>query len=284
MRVPFVLVDVFADARFTGNQLCVVPDAAALPPEVMQALATEIGFSESTFVTSLEPDRYEMRIFTPATEMPFAGHPSLGTAFVLASEGLASAKVTQRVPAGEFELEVDVDRRWVRMRQHPPTFGEGVDDLERIARAAGVAVAELHPSLRPQVVSTGLPHLMAPVVDADVVPRAHPDLRLLGPLLEDVGGDGLYLFAFEDGKARARLFAPGIGVDEDAATGSAAGPLGAYLAGHGVVTGRIEISQGLEIGRPSRLVVETTRDADSWAVHVSGGVQPVGRGAFELDL
>src|SRR5919201_6361036 len=101
MRLPFRMVDVFTARPLAGNQLCVVPDGGGLPPELMQALALEIGFSETTFVTTAAEDSYEMRIFTPGAELPFAGHPSLGTAFVLVSEGRVRSPATQRVAAGE---------------------------------------------------------------------------------------------------------------------------------------------------------------------------------------
>src|SRR4051812_29428444 len=126
VRIPFRLVDVFTDRPLTGNQLCVVPEPTELTTETMQALAREIGFSETTFVTSVEPGRYGLRIFTPFNEMPFAGHPTLGTAFVMVSEGRVSSPVVQVVAAGDVEVEVDVARDGrsgvARMRQLPPEF------------------------------------------------------------------------------------------------------------------------------------------------------------------
>src|SRR5580765_2651189 len=124
MRIPFRLVDVFTDRPLTGNQLCVIPDPVDISVELMQAIAREIGFSETTFVTSFGGDRYAMRIFTPAHELPFAGHPSIGTAYVLVSEGRVPSPVTQVVTAGEFALTADVAAGTARMRQLDPTFGE----------------------------------------------------------------------------------------------------------------------------------------------------------------
>src|SRR6266511_2282022 len=108
MRVGFLLLDVFAETPLTGNQLCVVPDGEDLPPELMQPLANEVGLSETTFVVQHEPTRYRMRIFTPARELPFAGHPSLGTAFSLAWLGRVGERVTQHVAAGDYPIEVDL--------------------------------------------------------------------------------------------------------------------------------------------------------------------------------
>src|SRR5712692_4935181 len=138
MRVPFRLVDVFTDRPLAGNQLCVIPEPVDLPVGVMQALAREIGFSETTFVTEASGDRYAMRIFTPGTELAFAGHPSLGTAFVLVAEGRVTNPVTQSVAAGDFPLTVDLAGRSARMRQLAPVFGTRVADRAAAAAAVGL--------------------------------------------------------------------------------------------------------------------------------------------------
>src|SRR5947207_2882431 len=129
MRVSFRLVDVFTDRPLAGNQLCVVPDAAGLDPGLMQALAREIGFSETTFVTEANDDRYAMRIFTPAKELPFAGHPSLGTAFVLASEGRIRTPATQSVEAGEYVVDADMPSGMAWMCQGVAAFGAEPEDI-----------------------------------------------------------------------------------------------------------------------------------------------------------
>jgi trans-2,3-dihydro-3-hydroxyanthranilate isomerase len=286
VRVPFRLVDVFTDRPLAGNQLCVVPDpevARRISPETMQSVAREIGFSETTFVTAAEESRYSMRIFTPGVELPFAGHPTLGTAFVLASEGRVSSQVTQHVEAGEFLVEVDVAEHFARMYQHSPWFGPPVED-DLVAAAAGLAPNDLHSRLSPAVVSTGLPHLIVPAVDEGTLARARPDEAALGEVLRGAGADGFYLFALSgEGRAKARMFAADVGVSEDPATGSAAGPLGAYLAREGFLSsGRLTISQGEELGRPSTLLVDVEPDGDSWRVSVGGGVYVVGEGAFEV--
>jgi trans-2,3-dihydro-3-hydroxyanthranilate isomerase len=286
VRIPFRLVDVFTDRPLAGNQLCVIPDPVDLPGSDMQAIAAEIGFSETTFVTEAGGRRYSMRIFTPGAELPFAGHPSLGTAFVLTSEGRVEAPVVQVVGAGEMEIEVDLELGFARMRQLPPRFGPFLDDLELVARAATLEAADLHPDLRPRIVSTGLPHLVVPVAEPHTVVRARPDPEALAALLTDTGADGYYLMALTgEGRAKARMFATGLGIVEDAATGSAAGPLGAYLVEQGVVEpGLITISQGIEMGRPSTLFVDVEADAEGWTVYVGGGVSKVGEGEFDLPL
>ena len=285
MRIPFRLVDVFTERPLAGNQLCVVPDGGDVDPALMPRLAQEIGFSETTFVLESGDHRYRMRIFTPGSELPFAGHPTLGTAFTLVSEGRVRSPVTQTVPAGEIEVEVDLDRGFARMRQLPPTFGKEIHDRELLAAANGLTPDQLHPDLPAQVVSTGLSHLIVPAHDEATVAAAERDPRALEALLGAARTEAVYLFASdENGAAKARMFDVTRGIGEDPATGSAAGPLGAYLAALGVagMPGTVVIRQGEELGRPSVLYTDVESDGDSWKVHVGGGVRIVGEGAFDL--
>ncbi len=294
MRIPFRLVDVFTDRPLAGNQLCVVPDPVDIPTDAMQSIAREIGFSETTFVTAAGGDRYSMRIFTPGHELPFAGHPSIGTGFVLVSEGRVSSPATQTVAAGEFRIDVDVGAGTARMSQLPPEFGEPLGAAERaaLAEACGLTAENLVADLPVQVVSTGFGHLTVPVRDVEALVRARPDRGALTPLLEVNGTDGVYLFVVLDAagdgmgaRAKARLFAPPAGIEEDPGTGSAAGPLGAYLVHHSVISsGRLTISQGMEIGRPSTLEVDVEPHGNTYAVHVGGGVRVVASGAFDLPV
>ncbi|MFB3738625.1 MAG: PhzF family phenazine biosynthesis protein [Candidatus Velamenicoccus archaeovorus] len=220
MRVPFRLVDVFCERPLEGNQLCVVPETPGLDDASMQALAREIGFSETTFVTEARGDRYAMRIFTPAAELPFAGHPTLGTAFVLVSEGRVSPAVTQVVAAGEIPVEVDVVAGRARMRQLPPTFGEPVEDRATVAAAIGLTPDELHPELPPQMVSTGLAHLLVAVRDLGALRRAHAVVAPAREVARAQDATGLYAFALTEEGATARLFDVDHGVGEDPATGA----------------------------------------------------------------
>jgi trans-2,3-dihydro-3-hydroxyanthranilate isomerase len=226
-----------------------------------------------------------MRIFTPGSELPFAGHPTLGTAFTLVREGKVTTPVTQTVAAGEIEVEVDLDRGFARMKQLPPTFGREISDRELLAAANGLRPDQLHPDLPAQVVSTGLSHLVVPARDETAVATAERNPPALQKLLEAAGTDAIYLFASDrDGTAKARMFDVTPGIEEDPATGSAAGPLGAYMAARGVggMPGSVVIRQGEEIGRPSVLHVDVEPDGDSWRVFVGGSVQIVGDGAFDL--
>lgn len=284
MRVFLRFVDVFAERKFSGNQLCVVADPGDLTGEQMHIIAREIGFSETTFVTDCGDDRYAMRIFTPDGELPFAGHPTLGTAYVLVAERRVSSPVTQVVPAGEFLVDVDVAASFARMRQLPPVFEKEFQDLELVAAAAGLSVEDLHPELPPQVVSTGLGPLLAPVRDVDALRRAERVARAVREVVERSGGEVLYLFAASGDNVTARMFDPGVGIGEDPATGSAAGPLGAYLAARGVagMPGSIAVAQGEQVGRASTLHVDVQPDGTSWIVHVGGGVAKVGEGWFDI--
>jgi len=285
MRVGFMLVDVFTRVPFAGNQLCVVPE----PPDdldtaTMQVLAREIGFSETTYVTAVREGGYDVRIFTPVSELPFAGHPTLGTAFTLARLGVVPASVVQTRTAGEVPVDVDLGAGAATMRQLPAVFGDPFDDRDAVASAAGVEADDLGPG--PIVpVSTGIAHLMVPVVGEEALRRASRDDRGCVDVCARAGVESLYLFAVRDrGDVIARMFDRSAEIGEDPATGSAAGPLGAYLAEHGGagMPGHMTIAQGEAVGRPSFIEVGVAREDAGWVAFVGGGVRIVGEGWFEL--
>ena len=302
MQIAFEQVDVFTNSPFSGNPLCVVPDGTGLSTEQMQAIAREMNLSETTFVLPpTDPQAvYWMRIFTPAQEIPFAGHPSIGTAYVMASAGRFPLRepvthIHQQVGIGTLPLEIEVaDGRPGRviMTQGKPTFGLVLRDWSPIAEALGADAATLAGSTLPaQVVSTGLAHLMVPLPDLETIGRLRPNVARLDALLQSCGALGCFVFCLQttaaDVFAHARMFAPGAGVPEDPATGSAVGPLGAYLVVHGVLPkDRISflVEQGLEMGRPGRLWVEVIRDAAGMpaTVRVGGTTVPVIRGTIDM--
>ena len=302
MDVSFEQVDVFTERPFAGNALCVVPDGAGLSPDEMQAIAREMNLSETTFVLPpTDPQAaYWMRIFTPAKEIPFAGHPSVGTAYVMASAGRFPlrepvTRIYQQVGVGTLPLDIEVSGGKpgrVVMTQGTPTFGAVLRDWGPIADALGVDARTLAQSKLPaQVVSTGLGHLIVPLPDLDTVGSLQPNVAVLDALLETSGALGCFAFCLQatasDTLAHARMFAPGAGVPEDPATGSAAGPLGAYLAVHGVLPKTqtaFVLEQGIEMGRPSRLWVEVIRDAAGMpaTVRVGGTTVPVIRGTIDV--
>jgi trans-2,3-dihydro-3-hydroxyanthranilate isomerase len=190
------------------------------------------------------------------------------------------------VQAGEFGVEVDLPAGSASVRQHAPESGPELTDLARVASAVGLTAEDLDLATPPQPVSTGLFHLMVPVRSPEAVARAEMLSREIASLCEEHSCDALYLFAVTSEGAKARLFAPGLVLSEDPATGSAAGPCGAYLAvrGLGPMPGSMVIRQGEEIGRPSTLHVTAQPDGDSWSIVVSGGVRIVARGEFDLPI
>jgi trans-2,3-dihydro-3-hydroxyanthranilate isomerase len=281
-------LDVFAERPLAGNGLAVVDGADDLSEEAMLALAKETRLSETTFVQSSESEGvdYRNRIFTVEREIPFAGHPSLGTAVAVARwRGLEEASFVQETHSGRQPVEVrSAGGRWhARMIQNAAEFGTTVDPAAAMA-AVGLDPTDAHPDLSPQVVSTGLPTVIVPVAEVDALMRAQPSADAIDALLHNAeprAGETptFYLVWFEPGfeGANARMFSSVLPGGEDPATGSAAGPLGAYLLER---TGRerIRIRQGEEMGRPSRLEVEMV-DGRPW---VGGGVIPVIDGEVSL--
>jgi trans-2,3-dihydro-3-hydroxyanthranilate isomerase len=263
----------------------VIHDADGLDGDTMLCVARETRLSETTFVQSPEDEGadYRNRIWTIAGELPFAGHPSLGTAVAVARiRGERAAHYVQQTGVGlqpiDVELSDDGRRGRASMLQEPPVFGEELDRAKTIA-AVGLPVDDAHPELPPQVVSTGIPNVLVPVSAPAALERAEPDDAAIAALLDGAGAVVLYLVCpGEAGEhARARGFTPLVEGGEDPATGSAAGPLCAYLAQR---TGAeaVTVEQGREIGRPSRL--EAAIDGDR--VRVSGDVVVVVTGTIEV--
>ena len=295
MRVSFVTCDVFTDRPFTGNPLLVVADARGLTTAQMQSIAREINYSESTFVLPARDPAcaYWQRTFVPVKEIPYAGHPTVGT-----PDG--AVPLTIEVGFGPLRLELlkkDGVVSRVRMEQGRPEWKAPVtgDDVKgQIAAALGVPFDALHPTLPPQAVGTGNTFLMVPLASVAAVSSALADTRLLNHVEKELGVLGLFFFAFDGTSAvarlRARMFAPGAGVPEDPATGSAAGPVGVYLALHGAVPGgvadgrgRFTIDQGVEMGRASELNVTVLVEGNRpTGVRVEGGAVLMMRGEIEV--
>jgi trans-2,3-dihydro-3-hydroxyanthranilate isomerase len=286
MDVSFRLVDVFTEIPFQGNRLCVVPETPdGFSTEQMQMLALETNFAETTFVTESRPDGYRMRIFTPDAELPFAGHPTIGTAYTLVSEGRTSAQAVQTTAVGDVPVEVDLETGFAWMAQLRPAIGPEFDDREIVAEAAGLTPDDLHPDLPMQVISTGLGPLIVPIRDEAALRRAERSEPGCRRATEASGGECVYLFAVRgDGDVMARMFDASFGVGEDPATGSAAGPLGVYLASRGLagMPGEAVVAQGEMVGRPSFIHLDVQPEGDSWNVRVGGGVRIVGEGLFRV--
>jgi trans-2,3-dihydro-3-hydroxyanthranilate isomerase len=251
----------------------------------MLAFARETRLSETTFVQSATAAGadYRNRIWTVGEELPFAGHPSLGTAVAVAFASGETGEVAyvQQTGAGLQSIEVVLNgggSATAAMVQEPAVFGDELDPAAALA-PLGLGADAAHPELRPQVVSTGLPHLMLPLRSVEDLGHVVPDYKALFGLVEPLGAFGVYAACFDpdSGTARARFFARDPGIAEDPATGSAAGPLCAYLSRHAGCSA-VEITQGVEMGRPSRLLAEVVKDR----VHVSGDVVVVVDGTVRL--
>lgn len=276
-RYPFVQLDVFTREPLAGNPLAVFPDATGLDDRTMQALAREMNLSETTFVLPSSVATRRVRFFTPAAEIPLAGHPTIGTWWLLAARGAVEVaregvtRLTQETGAGVLPVDIHCAGGQVRrvvMTQADPQFGDAVPP-EGFGLLLGGPADIVPPSPLPQVVSTALPQLMVPI-------RSLADLRALpsggggaalARRLREFGTDCAMCFTLETERPEAtvhcRMFAPGLGVPEDPATGSAAGALGCYLVWHGLVrphdgVARVVVEQGHEINRPSLITVDVT--------------------------
>jgi trans-2,3-dihydro-3-hydroxyanthranilate isomerase len=264
--------DVFTDHLFGGNQLAVVLDGRGLPRETMQAIAKEMNFSETTFVLPAEDAGTDvrMRIFTPGEELPMAGHPTIGSTFALARAGVIEPG-RERFVFGLGIGAVPVTLEWNRddlrfawMTQPNPTFDDPLADPAAAAAALSLPAEAVTASGLPvQVVSCGVPFLFVPLATRKAVDEATSAAGALAALLRSSTSDahGVFLFSTEPAADRAtvysRMFAPGLGIVEDPATGVASGPLGCYLVRHEVVApqqaGAMLSLQGVRMGRPSHV-------------------------------
>lgn len=278
-RYRYVIADVFTGEPLTGNQLAVFTDARDLPEERLQDIAREMNLSETVFVLPPDSDGHvRIRIFTPSTELPFAGHPTLGSAFVLAGP----LQLTEiKLETGVGVVPVQVEREGARiafgwMVQPVPTHKPYEDGAEALA-ALGVESSELpveEYENGPQFVYVKLP-------SEEAVAKLDPDIGRMRKL----GTRGFVAFAGEGTRWKVRMFGPALGVAEDPATGSAAGPLGVHLLRHGLTESgqEIELTQGVEIKRPSRLYVKVTGTPDQIEqVQVGGEAVIVARGELQL--
>ncbi len=279
MMHRYVVADVFTDTPLQGNQVAVFLDAAELSDAQMQRTAREMNLSETVFVLSRAEAEAEIRIFTPTTELPFAGHPVLGTAFVLGAE-LEAAVVRLRTPAATVPVKLTRDRDRIvfgEMEQPIPTWQTFTREQDLLA-ALGVDGSELPLELY----DNGPSHLCVALPDEPAVAELRPDLGALAAL----GPLNVSCFAGAGKRFKTRMFAPGIGVAEDPATGSAAGPLAVHLARHGRIEfgEEIEIHQGAEIQRPA--VLHARVDGSPKGIErvaVGGAAVVVARGEYRLD-
>lgn len=283
-RREYTLVDVFTDRKFGGNQLAVFRDGRGIDAGTMQSVAKELQIAETTFVLPKEKDGdHRVRIFTPGKELPFAGHPAVGTAWVLSG----GKDGTLKLELGVGTIGVTVKDGFVEMEQPLPAFGPELDIHAKLVEAIGDVLGDRQAP--DQVVSCGNAFLFAAVKGLAGMRAIRVNTSALESLLRTAGAMGLFVWTLETdqpgSRVHGRMFAPSVGIAEDPATGSAAGPLGSYLVRYGLANAgqTIVAEQGFEIGRPSflRIRIDGTPEKIT-GIHVGGNVVDVGGGWMDL--
>jgi trans-2,3-dihydro-3-hydroxyanthranilate isomerase len=291
MKKPaFYIVDVFAEEKFAGNQLAVFRGGANLSQDQMQAIAREMHFSETTFILSEEEHNsgYDVRIFTPAREVPFAGHPTLGTAHIIRSEIAKNnpTKIILNLKVGQIPVTFQSDVGW--MKQVQPEFGAKVD-AQAVAEILGLKISEIDERFPVEQVSTGLPHIIVPLKKLASLKRVRVALAKYYDLIEKIWAKPILVFCPEShtgvNDISVRMFADYYGVPEDPATGSGNGCLAAYLVKNrywGENKVNIRAEQGYEIYRPSLLYLRAEEKGGQIDVFVGGRSITVARGEMYI--
>lgn len=292
MGNPFYIVDVFAQQKYAGNQLAVFTEAGNLSDAEMQQIAKEVNFSETTFIRSLEPRSggYDVRIFTPAQELPFAGHPTLGTAYVLQKLlGKPVETIVLNLAVGQIPVTLSYQNgepEVLWMQQKPPTFGEKFP-IDTVAPILNLKPDDIDPTFPIQEVSTGVPFFIVPLRTLEALKRAKVDRDRCLQWVESTEAKCILIFSPEaynpDSQLGVRMFADYLGIAEDPATGSANGCLAAYLAEYAYLGDQpvdVRVDQGYEIGRPSLLLLKASKKPEEFQVAVGGNVILVARGEF----
>jgi trans-2,3-dihydro-3-hydroxyanthranilate isomerase len=290
-KLNFFIVDVFAEEKYTGNQLAVFTNAGNLSADLMQQLAKEMNYSETTFITSsqMRDGGYDVRIFTPEQELPFAGHPTLGTAYILQQEIVKQpiANIILNLKVGQISVNLhylgdDLDVLW--MQQKTPVF-ERIFTAETLAPVLKLNAEEIDPRFPIQEVSTGVPFIIVPLQKHSDLKRIKINKDKYFELVNSTTAKAILAFCPEtsnpDNDLSDRVFADYLGVPEDPATGSANGCLAAYLVEHryfGKETIDLKVEQGYEIGRPSLLLLKAEKKANSIDVNVGGKVVAIAKG------
>jgi trans-2,3-dihydro-3-hydroxyanthranilate isomerase len=301
-KLRYHLVDVFTDRAFGGNQLAVCTDGRGLSTELMQSIAKEFNLSETTFVLPPEDasNNYKVRIFTPGSELPMAGHPTVGTSFILARERMIEVsgdETTIKLEEGVGTIPVrlnfkDGQTDLVWMQQPLPKFGPRLEDVRGVAQMLSLAPDDVDESLPIEVVSCGVPFLYVPLKSLRAARSIRFRLDVWEKLLGNLGVSEVFIFTKEtelDGSSvHSRMFAPAIGIQEDPATGAASGPLGCYLVRHKVLPtsqqSEFTSEQGIEMGRTSiiRIVIEQEANEIS-RVLIGGRCVFMGEGHLEIE-
>lgn len=290
-NLAFYIVDVFAEEKFAGNQLAVFRGAAALSDKEMQRIAKEMNYSETTFILSDENRNggYDVRVFTPEEEIPFGGHPTLGTAFVIQREILDEPvnAVTLNLKVGQIPVTFHYDKEhgdMLWMRQNPPAFGKTFEP-QQIAEVIGVDSTDIDTRFPMQEVSTGLPSIIVPLKTLDAVKRCRTNKEKYYDFVQNLAAKAILVFSPEtykpDNQLNVRVFLDCLGIPEDPATGSANGNLAGYLVKHryfGQNEIDVRVEQGYEIERRSLLYLRSRENANGIEVMVGGNVVMVAKG------
>lgn len=289
MTKECMFIDVFTTKSYAGNQLAVFLEANGLTTQQMQVLANEINYSETTFISNCEsPDAdFNVRIFTLNQELPFAGHPILGTAYTLMRTTAKWKKsVRLRTKVGIIPLKQENGEIW--MVQNTPEFANRHTDVEEIARLVNLSPNNISEDFPVEEVSTGNKMLIIPIKDLKSIQQAEGNASGLTKFCKKHGVIGPYLFTLQTtnmtARVHTRFLAPHMGILEDAATGSAAGPLTGYLLKHDVFGRSFEIinEQGIEMGRPSQIHMRGMLNNDEYIIEIGGQCAYVGQGEFHL--
>ncbi len=292
MKKECIFIDVFTDIPYSGNQLAVFPDADGLNTEQMQKLANEINYSETTFIfnsSDSEAD-FEIRIFTLKFELPFAGHPILGTAYSIMNIFDIWPKkrniLKLKTKVGIIPLEKRNGIIW--MTQKEPGFFDQYTNKKEIADLVGLLPEDISDNLPIEEVSTGINMLIIPVKNLSAIQRANGHVNNLNKFFKNKDSLAPYLFTLEtmnaEAKVHTRFFAPHLGIIEDAATGAAAGPLTAYLLKYDIFDKSFEIQneQGIEMGRASKILMKGELKDNKYLIKIGGACAYVGRGEFTI--
>ena len=298
-QLRYHIVDVFTDTPFGGNQLAVYVDGRGLSSEQMQNIAREMNLSETTFIlpSADSANDYRVRIFTPWRELPMAGHPTIGTTFVMGREKMidvsgASGKIMLEEGVGPIPVTYTVENGlpgMITMQQLAPKFGPRFGDRAAIAAMLSLSVSDLGDTPM-EVVDCGMSLLYIPLNSLNAVQNLKLRIDLYEQVTNEVGTGEIFVFTHEtvqpSSTVHSRMFAPGLGISEDPATGGAGGPFGCYLVKYGLVQGnpaRIVSEQGFEMGRPSLIYIDIERAGDTYTrVSVGGRAVYMGEGTLHL--
>ncbi|MDM5360479.1 PhzF family phenazine biosynthesis protein [Peribacillus sp. ACCC06369] len=291
-RINYSIVDVFSNGKYTGNQLAVFKNAGNVPDNEMQQIAKEINFSETTFILSDSKidGGYDVRIFTPNEEVPFAGHPTLGTAYIIQNEVLDEPleNIILNFKGGQITVSFNNQEELIWMKQNEPTFGRILDE-NKISEVLNIHKENIDDRFPIQEVSTGLPVIVVPLKSLDAVKKVKVNREKYFELIEHTEAKAIMVFSPETYNSKndlnVRDFADFYGIPEDAATGSSNGCLASYLVKYRYFENseiNVRVEQGYEIGRPSLLFLKAGYDTGKINVHVGGKVVKIAQGEWFL--